>query len=463
MTPQPESRLRVAIVVFPEITQLDATGPAEVFAASGHCDVDLVAASLDPIRTDGGWAILPTATFGDLPQADLLLVPGGAGVDRLLGDDEAIGFVRRQADGARWVTSVCTGALVLGAAGLLRGRRATTHWSSHHYLGPLGAIPVHERVVRDGTLWTSAGVSAGIDMAIAVVAAALGEPVAAGAQLEMEYAPEPPFGYGTPSAFPRETVETIVGEVSSRRDGVVAGAVQRLILEKEAGIGVGSAGAEDPTDAQKPESFAAQEGVAQEGARPAGRTGPEVAGQRAAASPARRSALLVIDLQNDVLAGAWEAGAVVERTAGLVEHAREAGVPVVWIQHADAGMPVGSLPWELDGRLMPAPGDRRFGKEYSDSFSNPELEPTLRGIGVSRLVLAGAQSDFCVRNTFESALVRGFDAVLVSDCHTTLDREYAGRIVPAAEIVEHVSMVASGPGQWRGATGSAVLAADVTW
>lgn len=174
-----------------------------------------------------------------------------------------------------------------------------------------------------------------------------------------------------------------------------------------------------------------------------------------------RSAVLVIDVQNDVLAGGWDVDGVVARIVSLVERARADGALVVWIQHTDEEMPVGSEAWELDARLAPLPGEPLLGKEFSDSFSNPELEPVLRDAGVDRVVLVGAQSDYCIRNTFHSALARGFDTVLVSDAHTTLDHEFGRRVVPAAEIVEFTNMYAADPGGWFGATGSTALAAEV--
>lgn len=221
-------RPTVVCLLFPNITQLDLTGPAQVFAATEAFDVEFAAASTDPVTTDGGWAIVPTTSLADAPQADVLLIPGGAGVDPLLGDAAVLDFVRAQATDATWVTSVCTGALVLGAAGLLRGKRATTHWTSHHFLERFGAIPVNERVVRDGSLFTSAGVSAGIDMALALSAEAVGVEATALGQLEMQYSPEPPLGFGLPSAFAPEVPAGIIASVDARRSPLVDAAVAAL-------------------------------------------------------------------------------------------------------------------------------------------------------------------------------------------------------------------------------------------
>lgn len=178
---------------------------------------------------------------------------------------------------------------------------------------------------------------------------------------------------------------------------------------------------------------------------------------------AEKSALIVIDVQNGVIAGGFDVDGVVTRIAELVERARAAGAPVVWVQHVDEELVVGSDAWALDSRLAPAEGEPRLNKTFSDSFSNPDVEALLRAAGVNRVVLVGAQSDFCVRNTYHSALVHGFDTVLVSDAHTTLDREFGGRLVPAAEIVEFTNMFAGEPGGWIGVTGSSERAAEVVF
>ena len=155
-----------------------------------------------PVRSDTGMTILADTALADCPQLDLLCVPGGPGIAALMEDEAVLDFLRRQAPGARWVTSVCTGALVLGAAGLLKGRRATTHWASHDFLAALGATPVQARVVRDGNLFTGGGVTAGIDFALAIAAEIAGPEVAQAIQLQIEYAPAPPFAAGTPETAP---------------------------------------------------------------------------------------------------------------------------------------------------------------------------------------------------------------------------------------------------------------------
>ena len=162
----------IGLLLFPDITQLDMTGPYEVFTKFPDAKVHLVWKSLEPVTAGGGMQIVPTMTFADCPQLDLICVPGGRGMNALLNDAETLGFIRRQAKGARYVTSVCTGALVLGAAGLLKGKRAATHWMSREMLSAFGATPVAERVVVDGHVITGGGVTAGIDFALTVAAEA---------------------------------------------------------------------------------------------------------------------------------------------------------------------------------------------------------------------------------------------------------------------------------------------------
>ena len=146
--------IEIGLIVFPNVQQLDLTGPYEVFALWPRARVRLIAKTLDPVVSSTRLVLTPDETYAGCPQLDVLCIPGGAGINALLADEETLAFVRRQAEGARFVTSVRTGALVLGAAGLLSGRRATTHWASHHILETLGAIPVHERVVSEGKLMT---------------------------------------------------------------------------------------------------------------------------------------------------------------------------------------------------------------------------------------------------------------------------------------------------------------------
>lgn len=197
---------RIGLLVFPDITQLDMTGPYEVLTKLPGAEVHLVWKTLEPVTAGGGMRFLPSQTYASCPALDLVCVPGGAGMNPLMEDAETLDFLKRQATGARYVTSVCTGALVLGAAGLLKGRRATTHWMSHHLLTLFGAIPVAERVVVDGNIITGGGVTAGIDFGLRVAAEAFGEDVARSIQLGIEYDPHPPFDAGSPDGAGPELV-----------------------------------------------------------------------------------------------------------------------------------------------------------------------------------------------------------------------------------------------------------------
>lgn len=202
------SPFNIGLLLFPNLTQLDLTGPWEVFARMPGVSNYLVWKDRQPVMSDRGLAILPTATFDDCPPLDLICIPGGPGQIALMDDEETLDFVRRTANNAQWVTSVCTGSLVLGAAGLLQGYRATTHWGSLDQLSLLGATPVAERVVRDGNRITGAGVTSGIDFALTVAEELFGRTVAENIQLQMEYDPEPPFHSGSPrSASPERLAQ----------------------------------------------------------------------------------------------------------------------------------------------------------------------------------------------------------------------------------------------------------------
>ena len=190
--------ITVAVMIFDDITQLDATAPLEVFAGAGF-RVVTVAPRRDLVTAGSGLKIMPDHDFQTAPQADILLVPGGSGVNALLNDAAAIDYIRRAAADATYVTSVCTGSLLLGAAGLLKGKRATTHWASHHFLEAFGAVPVRQRVVIDGNVITGGGVTAGVDFAFAVVDEVRGRDAAALTMLALEYDPAPPFEGGSPA------------------------------------------------------------------------------------------------------------------------------------------------------------------------------------------------------------------------------------------------------------------------
>lgn len=189
---------RSGMLVFPNLTQLDLTGPYEVLARLPGAETLLLWKTLDPVRSERGLTIRPTATLASCPPLDLVLVPGGPGVNPLLEDAEVLEFLRRAAAETRYVVSVCTGALILGAAGLLRGRRAATHWMSRELLRAFGTEPAAERVVKDGKFITGGGVTAGIDVALSVVAEIAGRAAAEAIQLAIEYDPAPPFASGSP-------------------------------------------------------------------------------------------------------------------------------------------------------------------------------------------------------------------------------------------------------------------------
>lgn len=189
----------IVFALFDNVTQLDFTGPAQFLSRLPGAQLHVAAASLEPVMTDCGFAIVPTIRFDECPQADLLCVPGGVGVAAALGDAALIDFVARQGRAARWVTSVCTGAFILGRAGLLQGKRATTHWGYTPLLARVGAKHEDARVVTDGSTITAGGVTSGIDFALTVIAAVAGQETAKSIQLALEYDPAPPFPGGTPA------------------------------------------------------------------------------------------------------------------------------------------------------------------------------------------------------------------------------------------------------------------------
>jgi cyclohexyl-isocyanide hydratase len=212
--------LSIGILLFPRMTQLDATGPYEVFSRVPGAAVHLVAEHAGPVRTEHGLTVIAEHDFASAPHLDVLCVPGGPGVDDALERGPLLDFVQERGAAARWVTSVCTGSLILGAAGLLRGRRATTHWLSLDLLARCGATAVEARVVRDGPVITGGGVTAGIDFALEVAAEIAGRDAAERIQLIIEYAPDPPLDAGTPRrARPEITASLRAGrsELHARR------------------------------------------------------------------------------------------------------------------------------------------------------------------------------------------------------------------------------------------------------
>ncbi len=219
-------RFQIGLLLFPDLTQLDLTGPYEVFTKFPDTDVHLVWKTLEPVTAAGGIRLLPTTAFSDCPPLDLICVPGGAGMNPLLNDEATLDFVRRQAGGARYVTSVCTGSLVLGAAGLLRGKRATTHWMSLPMLAAFGCEPVAERVVVDGNTVTGGGVTAGIDFALTVAGELFGVETARRIQLAIEYDPRPPYDAGSPARADGSLVAA-TREASAARQAEREAAVER--------------------------------------------------------------------------------------------------------------------------------------------------------------------------------------------------------------------------------------------
>jgi cyclohexyl-isocyanide hydratase len=205
----------IGMLIFPRLTQLDMTGPYEVLARLPDTVVHLVSHTLDPVRTDRGMMIVPTITYEDCPQLDVVMVPGGPGQQDLMEDAVVLEFLQRQARGAKYVTSVCTGSLVLGAAGLLKGRRATSHWAALDHLGLLGATPVSEKVVVDGNVVTGAGVTSGIDFALQLAAILESEQVAREIQLGIEYDPAPPFNSGSPKTAAPDVLQNVRGKLAA--------------------------------------------------------------------------------------------------------------------------------------------------------------------------------------------------------------------------------------------------------
>jgi cyclohexyl-isocyanide hydratase len=207
--------IRFGLLTFPGVQQLDLTGPYEIFASTEGAEVHLIWKDVAPIISATKLELQPSTTFEDCPQLDVICIPGGGGVNALLEDEVVLSFIRAQAAQARFVTSVCTGSLVLGAAGLLRGKKATTHWNAHNFLAHFGAVPTKGRIVRDGNLITAGGVTAGIDFGLAVVAALRGQEEAETIQLSLEYAPAPPFHSGTPE----EATAEILAKAKQRLAG----------------------------------------------------------------------------------------------------------------------------------------------------------------------------------------------------------------------------------------------------
>jgi cyclohexyl-isocyanide hydratase len=226
-----DTHLQIGSLLFEGVDQIDLTGPFEVLARIPNATYRLYGKTGESVRDLKGLRLTPDAALADAPQLDVLNVPGGFGQEALMEDAEVLAWIRKQADGAVAVFSVCTGALLFGAAGLLKGRRATTHWASFHLLPFFGAIPVDERVVVDGSWVFAAGVTAGIDGALRLAAELRGEDVAKAIQLYMAYAPEPPFDSGTPDSAPAEILRQsrdAVAAITAQREATARRAADRL-------------------------------------------------------------------------------------------------------------------------------------------------------------------------------------------------------------------------------------------
>jgi len=205
------SNFKLGFVIFPDLTQLDLTGPLQVLARLPDSTTFIVGKSDSPVPSDCGLSLVPTHTFANCPALDLICIPGGVkGVIGAIGDHETIDFVRRQAKAAKYVTSVCTGAFVLGVAGLLKGRRATTHWAYTELLPLVGATYEKARIVQDGNLFTAGGVTAGVDFGLSIAAEIAGDTVARTIQLGIEYDPAPPFDCGHPDRAPAAIKSALV-------------------------------------------------------------------------------------------------------------------------------------------------------------------------------------------------------------------------------------------------------------
>lgn len=206
--------MKFGLLLFPNLTQLDLTGPLEVFSRMSGVETLLIWKTLDPVSSDRGMQIIPTHTFEMAQDLDLICVPGGPGQIELMNDQETLDYLRGLEDGCKWITSVCTGSLVLAAAGLLQGYKATSHWSSIDQLSLFDVEPVHDRVVRDRNRVTGAGVTSGIDFALQIAVHILGEAAARAIQLQIEYDPAPPFEGGSPRTADPELVARIRSEIS---------------------------------------------------------------------------------------------------------------------------------------------------------------------------------------------------------------------------------------------------------
>jgi cyclohexyl-isocyanide hydratase len=224
MPPPPTNKFQIGMIIFDGMTNSDFVGPNDVFARVGAAKVHTLAKTRNPVTTDANGRVLADMTLAEAPELDLLFVGGGPGSTALMDDPEVLDFLRTRAPRAKWITSVCTGALVLGAAGLLRGYKAATHWAAMEVLPTLGAIPVAERVVIDRNRITGGGVTAGIDFGLTVVAKLWGQQTAEMIQLGQEYNPQPPFNSGSPKTASPELVTHFRGMWAKQTEARMAAA-----------------------------------------------------------------------------------------------------------------------------------------------------------------------------------------------------------------------------------------------
>ena len=223
--------MHVNIIAVPDMVQLDITGPYEVLARTPGWTVDMVAATPEAVRTDRGLRLLPNVTRATARPSNILVIPGGTGIDTAMLDAEWVDYVRKESANCDYVFGVCTGSLLLGAAGLLKGKRAGGHWQARDMLSQFGATVSNDRMTRDGNIYTSGGVTSGIDMALRVVADIAGLETAQKIQLAMEYDPAPPFAGGTPYTSPPEIVAAVLKDSTRRRalrESMVAEAARKL-------------------------------------------------------------------------------------------------------------------------------------------------------------------------------------------------------------------------------------------
>ena len=234
---RPEAEaLNIGILIFPRMDQIDFTGPFEVLSRVPDAEIHVLWKDKAPVRDIKGLILTPERTLAEAPALDVLVVPGGPGQEALMDDEAVLSFIRERAAHARYVYSVCTGALICGAAGLLKGVRCTTHWGSFQFLKYFGAIPVDERVVLDGKHLSAAGVTAGIDGALRLAALLRGDGAAQAIQLAIEYAPAPPFQSGTPSTAPPEVLQATrkaMGPLTKAREATAKRIAAKLGVKVE--------------------------------------------------------------------------------------------------------------------------------------------------------------------------------------------------------------------------------------